>query len=55
MWFLQDSLPAGDIVLGLDDDAVGITGISPEVAPADRRSLARLAASLRQAEAPPNP
>ena len=55
MWFLQDSLPAGDVVLGLDDDATGITGISPEVAPADRRSVARLAASLRQAEAPPNP
>jgi basic membrane protein A and related proteins len=51
MWFLQDSLPAGDVVLGLDDDATGITGISPEVTPADRRSVARLAEALRKAEA----
>jgi hypothetical protein len=29
MWFLQGSLPANDVVLGLDDDAVGITGIAP--------------------------
>jgi basic membrane lipoprotein Med (substrate-binding protein (PBP1-ABC) superfamily)/DNA-binding SARP family transcriptional activator len=51
MWFLQDSLPAGDVVLGLDDDATGITGISPEVTPADRRSVARLVEALRKAEA----
>jgi basic membrane lipoprotein Med (substrate-binding protein (PBP1-ABC) superfamily)/DNA-binding SARP family transcriptional activator len=50
-WFFQGSLPSGDVLLGLDDDAVGITGISPEVSSADRRALARLAASLRKREA----
>jgi basic membrane lipoprotein Med (substrate-binding protein (PBP1-ABC) superfamily) len=55
MWFLHDALPAGDVVLGIDDDAIGITGISPEVAPSDRRTVARLAASLREAEATPSP
>ena len=53
-WFLQGSLPQGDVVLGLDDDAVGIAGISPEVAPAARRSVARLAAQLRKSEAAPS-
>jgi basic membrane lipoprotein Med (substrate-binding protein (PBP1-ABC) superfamily)/DNA-binding SARP family transcriptional activator len=50
-WFSQGSLPSGEVLLGLDDDAVGITGISPEVSSADRRALARLAASLRKKEA----
>ena len=50
-WYAMGMLPAGDVVLGLDDDAVGIAGISPEVSPSDRRSVARLAASLRKAEA----
>lgn len=55
MWFVMGTLPAGDVVLGLDDDAVGITGISPEVSPQERRSVAQLAASLRNAEAMSNP
>lgn len=53
-WFLQGSLPQGDVSLGLDDDAVGIAGISPEVAPAARRGVARLAALLRKSEAAPS-
>ena len=50
-WFLEGRLPPGkDIVLGLDDDAVGISGISPEV-PADiRGKVAREAARLRAIE-----
>ena len=55
MWFVMGTLPAGDVVLGLDDDAVGITGISPEVSPQERTSVAQLAASVRNAEAMPNP
>jgi basic membrane lipoprotein Med (substrate-binding protein (PBP1-ABC) superfamily) len=54
-WYAMGMLPAGDVVLGLDDDAVGIAGISPEVSPSDRRSVARLAASLRKAEAARSP
>jgi DNA-binding SARP family transcriptional activator/basic membrane lipoprotein Med (substrate-binding protein (PBP1-ABC) superfamily) len=46
-WFLEGTLPPGDVVLGLDDDAVGIAGISPEVPEATRRKVARLEASLR--------
>ena len=39
--FVQGTLPAGrDVVLGLDDAAVGITGISPEVPDAIRRDVA---------------
>jgi basic membrane lipoprotein Med (substrate-binding protein (PBP1-ABC) superfamily)/DNA-binding SARP family transcriptional activator len=48
-WFVQGTLPAGeDIVLGLDDDAVGVAGISPEVPAEIRSKIARLAASFRQ-------
>jgi len=54
-WYAMGMLPAGDVILGLDDDAVGIAGISPEVSPGDRRSVARLAASLRKAEAARSP
>ena len=53
-WFVEGSLPAGDVVLGLDDDAVGIAGVSPQVSPDARRSLARLEALLRKAEATRN-
>jgi basic membrane protein A len=52
-WFLEGTLPRGDLVLGLDDDAVGIAGISPEVPTTIRRQVARLEASLRAAEAAP--
>jgi basic membrane lipoprotein Med (substrate-binding protein (PBP1-ABC) superfamily)/DNA-binding SARP family transcriptional activator len=54
-WYLQGSLPSGDVLLGLDDDAAGIAGISPEVPPAIRKKVAALAASLRAAEAAPRP
>jgi DNA-binding SARP family transcriptional activator len=54
-WFLQGSLPSGDVVLGLDDDAVGIAGISPDVPAKLRRKVATVAASLRAAEARPSP
>jgi basic membrane lipoprotein Med (substrate-binding protein (PBP1-ABC) superfamily) len=51
-WWLQGSLPRGkDVLLGLDDGTVGVTGISPEVAPSIRQELAHRAASLREAEA----
>jgi basic membrane protein A and related proteins len=52
-WFLQGSLPEGDVVLGLDDDAVGISGISRDVPPQIRQKVAAVAASLRAAEAAP--
>jgi basic membrane lipoprotein Med (substrate-binding protein (PBP1-ABC) superfamily) len=48
-WFLEGTLPSGDVVLGLDDDAVGIAGISPEVDSAVRRKMARVEAALRAA------
>jgi basic membrane protein A len=48
-WFVQGTLPAGeDVVLGLDDDAVGVAGISPDVPAEIRSKIARLAASFRQ-------
>jgi basic membrane lipoprotein Med (substrate-binding protein (PBP1-ABC) superfamily)/DNA-binding SARP family transcriptional activator len=48
-WFVQGTLPAGeDIVLGLEDDAVGVAGISPEVPAEIRSKIARLAATFRQ-------
>ena len=52
-WFLEGTLPRGDLVLGLDDDAVGIAGISPEVPTTIRKKVARVEASLRAAEAAP--
>ena len=52
-WFVQGSLPEGDVVLGLDDDAVGISGISRDVPPEIRKKVAAVAASLRAAEASP--
>jgi basic membrane protein A and related proteins len=48
--FLEGSPPSGDVLLGLDDDAVGIISISPEVPQAVRKKVAALAASLRAAE-----
>ncbi|MDQ3066244.1 MAG: BMP family ABC transporter substrate-binding protein, partial [Actinomycetota bacterium] len=51
--FVQGTLPAGkDVILGLDDDAVGITGISPEVPDAIRQEVGRAAADLRQGREP---
>jgi basic membrane lipoprotein Med (substrate-binding protein (PBP1-ABC) superfamily)/DNA-binding SARP family transcriptional activator len=48
-WFLEGTLPRGrPVALGLDDDAVGIGGISPQVSPLLRQQLARAAAQLRQ-------
>ena len=54
-WFLQGSLPQGDVLLGLDDDAVGISGISRDVPEDIRRKVAAVAASLRAAEAASTP
>lgn len=54
-WFLQGSLPQSDVLLGLDDDAVGIGGISLEVPQDIRRKVAAVAASLRAAESAPKP
>jgi len=48
-WFMQGTL--GDVLLGLDDDAVGISGISPAVPAALRKKLAHLAAAIRASEA----
>jgi basic membrane lipoprotein Med (substrate-binding protein (PBP1-ABC) superfamily) len=46
--YLQGTLPAGeDLLLGLDDEAVGLVGISPDVPQTVRSRLAREAASLR--------
>ena len=50
-WYLQGTLPQGDFVLGLDDEAVGITGINPAVPAGIRRQVAHVEASLRAAEA----
>jgi basic membrane lipoprotein Med (substrate-binding protein (PBP1-ABC) superfamily)/DNA-binding SARP family transcriptional activator len=48
-WFLEHTLPGGRAVtLGLDDDAVGIGGISPQVSPLLRARLAAAAAQLRR-------
>jgi DNA-binding SARP family transcriptional activator/basic membrane lipoprotein Med (substrate-binding protein (PBP1-ABC) superfamily) len=54
-WFVQGSLPEGDVVLGLDDDAVGISGISRDVPPEIRKQVAAVAAALRAAESSPRP
>lgn len=51
-WFVQGTFPAGeDIVLGLDDDAVGVAGINAAVPAEIRSKVAHLAASFRQKEA----
>lgn len=51
--YLNGTLPEGrDILLGLDDDAVGIAGISPEVPTAVRREVARAAAALQRGTEP---
>jgi basic membrane lipoprotein Med (substrate-binding protein (PBP1-ABC) superfamily) len=52
-WFLEGTLPRGDFVLGLDEDGVGIAGISPEVPTTIRKKIARFEASLRAAAAAP--
>jgi basic membrane protein A len=50
-WYVQGTLPAGeDIVLGLNDDAVGVAGISADVPAEIRSEIARLAASFRREE-----
>jgi basic membrane lipoprotein Med (substrate-binding protein (PBP1-ABC) superfamily)/DNA-binding SARP family transcriptional activator len=49
--FVQGTLPAGhDVEMGLDDEAVGITGISADVPAAIRKKLAGVAAALRARE-----
>jgi basic membrane lipoprotein Med (substrate-binding protein (PBP1-ABC) superfamily)/DNA-binding SARP family transcriptional activator len=46
--FVNRTLPSGhDVELGLDNDAVGITGISVDVPPSIRKRVARIAAALR--------
>jgi basic membrane lipoprotein Med (substrate-binding protein (PBP1-ABC) superfamily)/DNA-binding SARP family transcriptional activator len=53
-WFVQGTLPASeDIVLGLDDDAVGVAGISADVPAEIRSKIAHLAASFRREETVP--
>src|SRR5262249_38974591 len=48
-WFLEKTLPRGrPVILGLDDDAVGIGGISPSVPGSLRQRLGRVATQLRQ-------
>jgi basic membrane protein A len=50
-WYLDGSLPRGeDIELGLEDDAVGLAGISPEVPASIRKQVEREAARLRKSE-----
>ena len=53
-WFLEGALPRGDLVLGIDDDAVGVAGISPEVPTTIRKRIASAEASLRAAEGAPH-
>jgi basic membrane lipoprotein Med (substrate-binding protein (PBP1-ABC) superfamily)/DNA-binding SARP family transcriptional activator len=48
-WAVHGTLDGGrDIILGLDEDAVGVVGISPEVPLSVRQALALEAASLRR-------
>jgi basic membrane lipoprotein Med (substrate-binding protein (PBP1-ABC) superfamily) len=55
-WFVEGTLPRGrDIVLGLDDDAVGLAGISPVVPSSVRARLARETVSLRKQSNAPTP
>jgi basic membrane protein A len=51
--YLNGTLPAGrDVVLGLDDDGIGIVGISPEVPDVVRREIARAAAAVQRGVEP---
>lgn len=46
--FVQGTLPGGeDVILGLENDALGLTGISPQVPAAIRQKVAHAAAALR--------
>ena len=55
-WYLEGRLPpGGDVELGLVDDAVALTGISPDVPPLIRAKVAQEAARLRAQEAPQIP
>jgi basic membrane protein A len=48
--FLNGTLPGGKtLTLGLDDDAVGLVGVSPNVPDSVRRKVERMAAKLRNA------
>jgi basic membrane protein A and related proteins len=48
--FLNRTLPGGKtLTLGLDDDAVGLVGLSPSVPDSIRRKVERMAAVLRKA------
>jgi basic membrane lipoprotein Med (substrate-binding protein (PBP1-ABC) superfamily)/DNA-binding SARP family transcriptional activator len=50
-WYLQGTMPRGEqVVLGLDDDAVGIAGLSPELPPEIRERIGRIAELLTAAE-----
>ena len=51
--FLAGTLPAGRrVVLGLDDDAVGVARPSPEVSATIRRRVELASAALRRGEEP---
>jgi basic membrane lipoprotein Med (substrate-binding protein (PBP1-ABC) superfamily)/DNA-binding SARP family transcriptional activator len=51
--FVNGTLPGGrTLVLGLDDDAVGIAGISPSVPESIRQRVAQAAAALRRGDKP---
>jgi basic membrane lipoprotein Med (substrate-binding protein (PBP1-ABC) superfamily)/DNA-binding SARP family transcriptional activator len=49
--FFNGTLPGGEtITLGLDDDVVGLVGLSPSVPDSVRRKVASMAAALRKAQ-----
>ena len=48
-WFIEGTLPpAGEVALALDDDAIGLAGINPEIPPSIRRQVAHVVAELRE-------
>ena len=47
-WYIEGTLPPGrEVELALDDDAVGLEGIGPNVPTSIRREVARVEAELR--------
>jgi len=47
-WYIEGTLPPGrEIALGLEDDAVGLVGIAPDVPASIRRQVAQVEAELR--------
>jgi basic membrane lipoprotein Med (substrate-binding protein (PBP1-ABC) superfamily) len=51
--YLNRTLPGGKtLTFGLDDDVVGLVGLSPSVPDSIRRKVASMAAELRKAHGP---